>query len=225
MDYRAVFLTGAVLGAGALASATACSGPDPGALTFEERPGSPGEPQGSSSNGSSGATSGGATSSGGTSSGTTTDSGAAADPIFGAAPMKWENPGVAANGANAAHGGTVEGKDCVQAGCHLGGGKAWLFGGTVYSAAQNGTTVGKAEIKIVGPDGAEVGKAYTDANGNFWLEAQGKTIPAGSKVGVRREGGTGTRVMATPLSNTDAGCSANRANCHGTAGTGKVYVP
>jgi hypothetical protein len=223
MDYRAVFLTCAIVGAGAVASTAACSAPDPQAITFSERPGSPGEPQGTSSGGSSStSSSSGATSSSGGKAG---DSGAPADAIFGTAPIKWQDPGIAANAANAAHNNTVEGKDCVQGGCHLGGAKAWLFGGTIYSAAQGGATVGKAQIKIVGPDGAEVGSAYTDANGNFWMEAQGKTIPPNSKVGVRREGGTGTKMMATPLSNTDAGCNANRANCHGTAATGKVYIP
>lgn len=215
MDGRALFLATAVIGAGGFASVTACSGPDPGTITFAERPGSPGEPQGTS-----GGPSGGGPSA-------TPDSGGPTDPIFGTSTMTWVDPGTAANGANAAHGGSVEGKDCAQAGCHLGGGEAWLFGGTVYSTAQGGATVARAEIKVVGPDGAEVGKAYTDANGNFWVRPQGAmtSIPAGSRVGVRREGGAGTKMMATPLSNADAGCNANRGNCHGTAATGRVYVP
>jgi hypothetical protein len=216
MDYRGVLLTCAVLGAGVLGSATACSGPDPGAITFSERPGIPGEPQGSTSSGSTGGTSGGT-------SGTSSGDPAPGNDFF-KEPFAYQDPGVAANNANAAHGGTVEGKDCVVAGCHLGGAAPWLFGGTVYSAAANGQTVAKAEVRIVGPDGTEVGKAYTDANGNFWMEAgDGKTIPANSKVGVRREGG-GTKLMATPISNADAGCTANRANCHGTAAQGKVWV-
>ncbi|MBX3261994.1 MAG: hypothetical protein KF782_20085 [Labilithrix sp.] len=135
------------------------------------------------------------------------------------------DPGVAANDANPAHGGSVEGKDCIVAGCHLEGGRPWVFGGTVYNAAQGDQVVTKAEIRIVGPNGAEVGTTYTDANGNFWLEKEGTTIPAGSKVGVRREGGAEPKYMATPLQPTDRGCSATRANCHGTDGTGRVYVP
>lgn len=215
MDYRGVLLTCAVLGAGVLGSTTACSGPDPGAISFSERPGIPGEPQGTTSSG--GGTSGGAS---GTSGNTTPAPGA----DFFKEPFTYQDPGVTANNANAAHGGTVEGKDCVVAGCHLGGAAPWLFGGTVYSSAQGTATVAKAEVKIVGPDGAEVGKAYTDANGNFWMEAaEGKTIPAGSKVGVRREGG-GTQLMLTAISNADAGCTATRANCHGSQVQPKVWV-
>ncbi len=215
MDYRGVLLMGAVVGAGALASSTACSGPDPGAITFAERQSqATGEPQ--SSSGTSG-TSGTNADGGGT------ESGAPADPVFGTTAFTYVDPGVTANDANDAHAGTVEGKDCIVAGCHLDGAKPWVFGGTVYSTAQGGATVPKAEIKIVGPNGAEVGTTYTDANGNFWLEKAGTTIPAGSRVGVRKEGGK-AMLMATPLQPTDAGCSANRANCHGTPATGRVYA-
>lgn len=217
MDYRGVLLVGAVLGAGALASSSvACSGPDPGAITFAERQGQSTEPTPGGTSGTSG-TSGTPTTDGGGA------DGAVADPIFGTTVMKWEDPGVAANAANAAHNNTVEGKDCVVAGCHLGGGKPWAFAGTVYSAAQGGAIVPKAEVRVVDANGTEVGHAYTDANGNFWLEKAGG-IPANAKVGVRKEGGA-PRAMATPLQTTDSGCSANRANCHGTAVTGKVYAP
>jgi hypothetical protein len=208
MDYRGVLLLGGVASAAVLASATACSGPDPGTITFAERQSSTaGDPP--------------PTSSGSTSGTAPVDTGPK-DPIF-KTVMKWEDPGVTANAANAAHGGTVEGKDCIVAGCHLDNGKQWLFAGTVYSATQGGTTVAKAEIQILGPDNTELGHTYTDANGNFWLEKVA-TIPANSKVGVRKEGGTRTSVMVTPLQPTDKGCNANRANCHGTATTGKVYV-
>jgi hypothetical protein len=205
MDYRGVLLVGSVTLGGLLGSLTACSGPDPGAITFAERQasGATDPPQGSTS---------------GTPAETTPN-----DPIFLKSVMKWEDPGTTANTANVAHGGTVEGKDCITAGCHLDNGKQWVFAGTVYSAAQGGATVPKAEIRIVGPDGAEVGHTYTDANGNFWLE-QTATIPANSKVGVRKEGGGRPMAMVTPLQPTDKGCNANRANCHGTAVTGKVFA-
>jgi hypothetical protein len=215
MDYRGVLLIGAVLGAGALASTPACSGPDPGAITFSERPSE-----------ASGTSSSGTTSSGGSSSSSGADSGGTSDTIFGTTPFAYQDPGVEANTANTAHGGTVEGRNCTDgSACHGDGSpKPWVFGGTVYSAATNGTTVPKAEIKVVGPDGADIGTTYTDKNGNFWFEKPGTTIPAGSKVGVRKEGGT-PRAMATLLQPADSGCSANRANCHGTAGTGKVFAP
>jgi hypothetical protein len=217
MDYRGVLLTCTVFGAGVLGLSSGCKGPDPGAITFAERAGAAGEPQGTG-NGSTSSGSAGATSSG--TSGTTP----VGDTIFGAAAFNYVNPGVTANAANAAHANTVEGKNCIVAGCHLGGNKPWLFGGTIYTAANGGVTVPKAEIRIIGPDNTEVGRTFTDGNGNYWLEAQpGQTIPAGSFVGVRKEGGTMTMKMATPISNADAGCSENRANCHG-ATQGKVYA-
>jgi membrane protein implicated in regulation of membrane protease activity len=216
MDYRGVLLTCAVVGATVLGASTACSGPDPGAITFSERPGQSTEPQGT--RGDAG-TSGGA--SGTSDGGTTTDPAVLA--FFKNEPFAYQDPGLAANNADAAHGGTVEGKNCIVAGCHLDGGRKWLFGGTVYTAPKDGQTVAKAEVRVVGPDGTEIGRAYTDANGNFWLEAGEKTIPAGSKVGVRAEGGAG-KLMATPISNADGGCSAARANCHGTDAQGKVWV-
>ncbi|HVH41836.1 MAG TPA: hypothetical protein VM925_05815, partial [Labilithrix sp.] len=81
-----------------------------------------------------------------------------------------------------------------------------------------------AEVKMVGPDGTVVGSAYTDANGNFWLDKAGTAIPANSKVGVRKEGGN-PQHMSMTLQPADKGCNANRANCHGTAGTGSVFAP
>ena len=219
MDYRGVLLIGAVVGAGALASTTACSGPDPGAITFAERESQgSGEVQGTS--GTSG-TSGTGTDGGGT------EGGAGGDPVFGTTAFNWVDPGVTANDANEAHAGTVEGKNCADVGCHTEGGaaatKIWVIGGTVYTAATGGQTVPKAEIKVVGPDGAEVGTTYTDANGNFWLEKAGTTIPAGSMVAVRKEGGM-IMHMATALQPGDNGCNANRANCHGTAVQGRIYA-
>ena len=215
MDCRGVLLIGAVVGAGALASSTACSGPDPGAITFAERESQGGgEPQ--SSSGTSGTS--------GTPAG---DDGGTVDPIFGTTPFAYQDPGVKANEV-ASHGGSVEGRNCADTGCHVTGGaaagKLWVFAGTVYSTAQGGAVVPKAEVRVVGPDGTEVGSAYTDENGNFWFEKDGATIPANSKVGVRREGGKPMQ-MAALLQPDDRGCSANRANCHGTAATGRVYAP
>jgi len=206
MQYRGVLLLGTTLLSGGLAALPACTSPDPGSITFAERPG------------------------GGTSESSSTppppaEAGAPlGDPIFGTTLLAWESPGVAANNANADHQNTVEGKDCMVAGCHLDGNRPWLFGGTVYTTAQGGTTVARAEVRVVGPDGAEVARAYTDANGNFWVAKGNKTIPANSKVGVRAEGVVGTKTMATPLEPSHGACSSVATNCHGTAGTGRVYI-
>lgn len=215
MDCRALLLSCAVLGAGVLASSTACTAPDPGAITFAERPGQAGPPQGSTSGDTT------PTDDDGGSSGSTT-----ADPIFGTAAFAYVDPGLVANNANAAHGGTVEGKDCSAAGCHINDGtsaKPWLIGGTLYTAATDGQTVAKGEVRVIGPDNTEVAHAYTDANGNFWFGAAGGAkIPAGSKVGARSETGK-SMFMALALGPDDSGCTASRANCHGTS-QGKVYT-
>lgn len=214
MDGRGVLLVLAVLGAAALGSTAACSGPDPGAITFSERPGagapdqsSGGVPPGEGADGGGGGDGGG-------------------DSIFGTSAFAWEDPGLNANEQNPdAHGGDVEGKDCRASGCHGDdGAKKWAFAGTVYAAAKDGPTVAKAEVRVIKADGTEFGRAYTDANGNFWFESD-QDIPADSKVGVRKEGGAAPMKMATMLQPGDGGCSANRANCHGTASQGHVYVP
>ncbi len=211
MNYRSVLLVGALIGSGALAASAACSSPDPAAITYATRAStSGGEPQGtSSSSGASGPT----------------DAGPPAppppDPIFGTTAFAYVDPGVTANNADPAHEGSVEGKNCVVTGCHLDV-KPWVFAGTLYTGPDGGATVAKGEIKILGPNGVEIGTTYTDANGNFWLDKAGTTIPAGSKVGVRREGGAAPRNMATGLQPTDSGCSKG-GTCHGGQ-TGKVYA-
>lgn len=207
MDYRSILLISAVAFGGSLAALTACTAPDPGAITFAERPSSSG---GEPPIGTGGTDGGGDTGAGG------------ANTVFGTTPLAYVNPGVAANNADVTHAGTVEGKDCQTTGCHLDGPKVWVYGGTLYGAQGGGATVAKGEIKIIGPNGAEIGSAYTDANGNFWLEKVGTTIPAGSKVGVRKEGGGAPRMMDAPLQPGDSGCS-KAGTCHG--GTqGKVYA-
>lgn len=150
------------------------------------------------------------------------DATSAEDSVFGSTVFNYVDPGVSANNAAPEHAGIVEGKDCIVTGCHLDGAKVWVFAGTLYSTAAAGATVAKGEVKVVGPNGADIGSAYTDANGNFWLERAGTTIPNGSKVGVRKEGGGAPKLMATGLQPTDRGCSKG-GTCHGGQ-SGKVYT-
>jgi hypothetical protein len=223
MEYLRVLLTSALAAAAVLAAAGGCSGPDPGGIIFSERQGATGESASSSSSSSSSSGSTGGEGGGG---GGGDGGGGPADPIFGTAAFAWVDPGQVANTAGGANhpGQKVEGADCLVDGCHKAGGKPWLMGGTVYTAATGGTTVPKAEIRILGPDNKEIAKTYTDANGNFWFEAPGATIPAGAKVGVRREGGAGTKIMATALGPADGGC--NRVTtCHGGPPQGRIFVP
>lgn len=207
MDYRAVVLMAGVMGAIGAASTLACTGPDPGAITFAERPGGGGDIQAAPTS---------------TTPVSAPDAGKG-HPIFGNLAFAYTDPGVIANTASADHPNQkVEGEDCVKAGCHLDKGPSWMFAGTVYATAGGGATVAEAEIKIVDGAGNEVGKTYTDKNGNFWLEKAGG-IPAGSRVGVRKAAGS-PMTMSTPLNPTDRSCNTV-GTCHGSATTGKIYVP
>jgi hypothetical protein len=192
MRFRSIFLV----------AFAACDAPNPGAITFAERPGA-----------------------GAIEPGPAAPDAGPGDPVFGTSTLAYQNPGVVANNANAEHEGTVEGKDCIAAGCHLDGNRPYLFGGTVYTTLQGGATVPRAEVRVTGPDGVEIGHAYTDQNGNFWLLQAGKTIPANSRVGVRAEGIPTPRLMPTaPPAGNQVGCSSTANLCHGTAATGRVFI-
>jgi hypothetical protein len=207
MDYRAVILIGS-LALGALTGAQAgCRAPDPGSITFAERPAS------GSTDPTTGTPAGGGSDAGGST----------ADPIFGTEAYVYVDPGLTANNAATEHQGTVEGKDCVVTGCHLDAPAApkWLIAGTIYSAINGGTTVARAEVKVVGPDGTEVAKAFADANGNFFLDKAGD-IPAGSKVGVRTGDGGTPQHMTTTLAPGQKSCNSTQLNCHGTPTTGHI---
>jgi hypothetical protein len=224
MDYRGVLLVGLVSGAAIVGATTSCSGPDPGQVTFSERPrGSSGEltSGGTTSGGTDGGstTDGGGTSSGGTDGGS---SGVVADPVFGTTAFAAGMPGsgAPAKAANAAHAGDASGKNCVVAGCHLDA-RPWAFGGTLYSDTAGTARVAGAEIRISGPDGTEWAKTFSDVDGNFWLDAPGAPMPANSRVGVRTADGKKMN-MSGAVGVAQAGCSQT-GTCHGGT-AGKVYI-
>ncbi len=219
MDYRGVLLLGSMIGAGAIASMTACSGPDPGAITFTERT-SPGgaTPAESSSGGSNGGTSSGASGSP-TTDGGGGDGGGGGDFVFGTSTFA---PGAATKQANEQaagdHAGNVEGKNCTEVGkCHGAGGNGptWAFGGTVKTAKTGGQPVVGAEVRI-GMNGVEFGKTYTDNAGNFWFEKTNGDPPTGARVGVRTA--AKKMEMASPVSGA-AGGACNSGGCHGMVPT------
>lgn len=215
MDYRGVLLVSMVSGAAILGATSACSGPDPGQVTFTERPrGAGGE---LTSGGASGATVEGGTGEGGSDGGG--EGGVAADPVFGTSTFVAGQPGRAApaKAANPAHNGDASGKDCIVAGCHQGG---WAFGGTLYSDAAGTTGVAGAEVRISAADGTEFAKTFSDADGNFWIDYVAP-IPANSRVGVRTADGKKMN-MAGTIGAGQAGCS-QAGTCHG-ATAGKVYI-
>lgn len=121
-----------------------------------------------------------------------TDAPANLGAFAGAPPYQATNP--AGNSNNIAHGANPNpaGRECLA--CHKPGGSAAgsVFGaaGTIYTSKEGVQAAGaQIEVRILGPNGAEVGKAYTDANGSFWFDgiAAGQT-PTGSKVGIRKGG-------------------------------------
>ncbi len=223
MDYRGVLLVGLVGGAAIFGATTSCSAPDPGQITFSERPrGSGGEltsggtTSGGTDGGSSGTTSGG-TDGGGTDGGS---SGAAADPVFGTTAFAAGSTGqgAPAKAANPAHNGDSSGKDCMVAGCHL---NQWGFGGTLYTDAAGTARVAGAEVRISRPDGTVFQSTFSDVDGNFWIQGLGMPIPANSRVGVRTAAGLKMN-MAGAIGAGQAGCN-QAGTCHG-ATAGKVFI-
>lgn len=194
------------------AAALACSGPDPGALTFQERSRADQGSSGGTASFDGGGSGEGGTSSGGTDGGS---SGGPVDPVFGTTAFAAGTAPQQANMAGGAnHNGNVEGKNCVSMGCHGGGSSAplWAFGGTVYAAANGGATVAGAEVRVTDAAGNEFGHAYTDNNGNFWFEKVAGDIPANARVGVRDA--TKKNVMSGTVSGVTGG-DCNASGCHG----------
>ncbi len=224
MDYRGVLLVGMLSGAALVGAAASCSGPDPGEITFIERPkGSPGElTSGGSSNGGveAGPTAeGGPVSEGGAEGGS---SGMARDPVFGTTAFAAGSAGPpvrVAKAANPAHNGDASGKDCIVAGCHLDA-RPWAFGGTLYTDAAGAARTANAEIRITGPDGKLYASTFSDVDGNFWFETGDPKVPAGSRVGVRTAGKV--MDMGGTVGGAQVGCQSTA--CHGAGNPGKVYV-
>jgi hypothetical protein len=223
MDYRSVLLVGMLSAAALVGAATSCSAPDPGQVTFIERP-----------RGSGGELSSGGTSNGGVEAGTVTEGGvtteagveggtSSGDPVFGTSAFAAGQAGPpvrVAKAANPAHNGDASGKDCVVAGCHLDA-RAWAFGGTLYTDATGTARTANAEIRINGPDGKLVASTYSDVDGNFWFESSGDPkIPAGSRVGVRTAGKV--MDMGGTIGGAQIGCQSTA--CHGAGNPGKVFV-
>ena len=217
MDYRGVLLVGMVCGAAILGATSACSAPDPGEVTFVERPrGTSGD---LSSGGPGPTVEGGAGEGGATDAGTEGGSSGAVDPVFGTTTFTAGQPGrgAPAKAANAAHAGDSSGKDCIVAGCHQGG---WAFGGTLYTDGAGTARVAAAEIRITGPDGKEYAKTFSDVDGNFWIDYVAP-IPANSRVGVRTADGKKIN-MSGSVGAGQAGCN-QAGTCHGGT-AGKVYI-
>lgn len=208
--------------AGSVPLLPACKGPDPGAISFSERPSSSGgDIQGSSSGSTSGetSTSGAPVDGGGT--GAITD--VFKDPKTGTVEaFKFEAPQAvnALDPVPAGHTGAdappMQGKTCVKDGCHAGAPK-WGAGGTVYADVAGAPFPAelkqKVQIRIVKPDGTEFGTFYPDDDGNFYLSAPGDAFPpAGSRVGIRTD--TGATKMMNMAIEGPTGANCNATGCH-----------
>lgn len=108
------------------------------------------------------------------------------------------------------------GVECMA--CHT---ATFAFGGTVYSKMDGtGTRVAGAQVVVSGPDGRVFATAYSDADGNFWIDNTGQPMPAKSRVGVRD--GTKSKVMNGEIGGAE-GAKCNNATCHGNAAL-RVYL-
>lgn len=224
MNYRSVLLMGLLGGAGVVGSTSSCSGPDPGQITYSERP------KGTTGDLTSGGTSGtsGVTPTDGGSSGaeTGTEGGTSGLPVTaftGAAPFDPAGASVGSSNVPASHpnGGNPAGVNCMT--CHGPAGPAnakWGIAGTVYTTAAGATPLAKANLRIVDAKGKELASVYSDPLGNFWADTIVGGIPAGSFVGVRNA--TVTKLMTTALAAKDSGCQ--QAACHVAGAQGRVFL-
>jgi len=226
MDCRGLVVLSGVLIAGTLPLLPACKGPDPGAITFEERPGGQTTDPGTSSSSTS------------TSSASSTSGSASTDAFFKTAfaVHPTDPPDQVANAkVDGTHSGQIplqgDGtaaaapKNCVTAGCHEGGGTPWIAGGSVFAAAAGGPIPAgaKYEIGINNPDGTLLAAVTPDKDGNFWFDIQGPILD-GSTVAIRKEGGQ-SMAMATKLTAANKGGGCNGVpTCHGSAAL-RIFAP
>jgi hypothetical protein len=214
MESRALLLIGALLAAAGLASSS-CSGPDPASIKYQERPGASDTP---STGGSNPSPTGTTTSTAPT--GTNNPPPGGGSTFFGNTAYTATSPSTQ-SATVTEHNGSVAGKDCIVAGCHLDNSHKWSFAGTLRTAAKNGSPVKQAEVRVVGPDGTALPSVYTDDDGNFWFDPAAGTIAAGSHVGVRTA--ASSMQMSTALAAADKSC--NRSDCHAPGGAqGSIYV-
>jgi len=189
----------------------ACSGPDPGEITFKDR-----KP-------TSGSTSSGATSSSSSSSSSGGDGGAGEGgttslifpDAFPTTPptAKQVASAVAGHAGKFGGGNNPAGVDCTT--CHKTGGTAPQFvcAGTAYADSAGAAPLAGAQVRIVDSTGKKLAETATDKDGNFYCD-EPATIAAGSKVGIRTSTKSGE--MQTAIASGSCSTSA----CHGPL---KIY--
>ena len=218
MRFRAITVVlGIGLGCGVWSSA--CSAPDPGAVTFVPRSttvgtgsssgagtSSSGGVSSSSSSGGSSSGDGGSSSSGGTDAGK--DTGVSAPNAFTGAPAYQQGTALQSSnqgGHNNQFNGTnnPDGQNCFN--CHKNGGPspAMVMGGGAVNATAS------IEVRVVdAKTGTQVADAYTDELGNFYVN--GNPLNGTFAVGVRD--GQKTSLMVGAI--TSGACNQG-GTCHG----------
>lgn len=216
--------------------AAACSAPDPGAYTLSDKTPRVADIT-TSSGGSSGASGGSSGASGGSSSGGSSgssgSSGASGDAgrdaggssgvilpdAFKGAPAYVATDGqqATAGGHNNPPNNLPPQHECLN--CHTPGGaaaaKEFIAGGYVGKAGGGGPE-NKAEVRIIDGNGAQVVRAYTEANG-FWY-VLGSNLTGTHKVGVRNA----TTALGMVGTITSGGCAAG--GCHAPGAQNDVHL-
>jgi hypothetical protein len=91
--------------------------------------------------------------------------------------------------ANPRHAGGASNAKQNCLGCHTRGGnnpKVWLFAGTIYETAAGTTPAVGAEVRLVTAAGTELGKAYSDNDGNFFFEGNAQFPATGAPNGTAK---------------------------------------
>jgi hypothetical protein len=118
--------------------------------------------------------------------------------------------------ANPRHAGGASNAKQNCLGCHTRGGnnpKVWLFAGTIYETAAGTTPAVGAEVRLVTAAGTELGKAYSDNDGNFFFEGNAQFPATGVLAGARN----GPTPGLMPTSPAVGACNS----CHAPNGTAK----
>jgi hypothetical protein len=120
------------------------------------------------------------------------------------------------------NGGDPAKADCMTGACHGAGGQGprFLAGGSVFKDVAGTMPAPQVEVRFLDGDGTTL-SAYTDANGNFFVRANGAAANLAFPMKTGARDGTTTRPMSSSIANG----ACNSAACHGGAATGVIHVP
>ena len=187
-------------------AAAACAGPTPATVTFGA-----GEAESSSSSKD---TTDSKSSSSNAANAANAPTKTQSDAIFGSSPFAAGTPKDGPAKGKSDHTAVNAQKDPSGADCMSCHASTFAFGGTIYTDANGSSPVAGAEIRVVTPDGQTFASAFSDADGNFWVDTTGTVMPEGSRVGVRN--GKNEMTMGGKIGGS-IGNGCNASSCHGLA--------